>query len=220
MLSNIIRKAIVETKEHKKRVLQESKIVDVRFKMIVESANFKSTKSINDVYVNILSEMIYLNKQGFDEKLIAESVEGLFGVLSNLFGRTAGSIADTFKEKGVNYILSQLGLEGNGYLKNFLITTLGNTNLMDIPKLFTDCNFLTKKIAESIPEAYLRQLEYDKGYGHQFMDTIRNGLYDVLKQSDLAQKLESGISAIVCPLVQKMSSKFSDKLGGLKASLT
>lgn len=219
MLNKVIKKTLVETKENKKRLLQESKIVKTRFTMLMESSPLKTKKQVDDLYVNILAEMIYLHNQGFDNKLIAESVQGVFGVLSNLFGKSGGAIVDTFKEKGVNWILTKLGLEDNSYFKNFLITTLGNTNITDVPKLFTDCSFLTKKIAESIPEAYLRKLEYEKGLGGGISDVIRNTLYDVVRNSDFAQKLEASLAGLVCPVVSKMTSKFENKLSGMKSNL-
>ena len=219
MLNKVIKKTLIETKENKKRLLQESKIVKTRFTMLMESSPLKTKKQVDDLYVNILAEMIYLHNQGFDNKLIAESVQGVFGVLSNLFGKSGGAIVDTFKEKGVNWILTKLGLEDNSYFKNFLITTLGNTNITDVPKLFTDCSFLTKKIAESIPEAYLRKLEYEKGLGGGISDVIRNTLYDVVRNSDFAQKLEASLAGLVCPVVSKMTSKFENKLSGMKSNL-
>jgi hypothetical protein len=218
-LNNVIKENLVQLKEEKKRVIQESKIIDTRFKMIVESDNIKAKEDLDDVFVEILHEMIYLHNQGFDDNLIAESVDGVFGVLTNLFKGSSSSILDTFKEKGVAYIIKKLGLESNTYLQNFLITAIGNTNLADVPKLFTDCNFLTKKIAETIPEAYLRKLEYEKGMGNVFMDAVRNSLYDVIRNSDFANRIESSISGIVCPLVDKMSGGFAKKLGSMESNL-
>ncbi len=218
-INNIIKENLVEAKQQKKKILQESKIIDTRFKIIVESDKLKTKEDLDEVLIEILYEMVYLHNQGFDGNLIAESVDGVFGVLSNLFKGGSSSILDTFKERGVKYIMSHLGLSGNGYLENFLITAIGNTSLSDVPKLFTDCNFLTKKIAESIPEAYLRKLEYEKGMGNVFMDAVRNSLYDVIRNSDFAHRIESGIAGIICPLVEKMSGSFAKKLGTMKSSL-
>lgn len=218
-INNIIKENLIEVKEQKKKLIQENKIIDTRFKIIVESENLKTTDDLDNVLIEILFEMVYLHNQGFDNKLIAESVDGVFGVLSNLFKGSSSSILDTFKERGVKYIMNQLGLKGNGYLESFLITAIGNTNLADVPKLFTDCKFLTKKIAETIPEAYLRKLEYEKGMGNVFMDAVRNSLYDVIRNSDFAQRIETSISGVVCPLVDKMSSSFAKKLGNMKSSL-
>jgi hypothetical protein len=218
-LKGIIKENLIKTQENKNRLLQESNIVKTRLNIILEGKTFKTKKQVDDVYVTILSEMIYLHKQGFNEDIIAENVDSVFGVLGNIFGTGINGVIETFKERGVNYILEKLGLSKNNFLKNFLITSLANTDIKDVPKLFSDCNFLTKKIAESIPEAYLRKLEYDKGMGNVFMDTVRNSLYDVIKNSDFADKVESRISGIVCPLVQQMTGKFSDHLSGMKSSL-
>ena len=218
-LKGIIKENLIKTQENKNRLLQESNIVKTRLNIILEGKTFKTKKQVDDVYVTILSEMIYLHKQGFNEDIIAENVGSVFGALGNIFGTGINGVIETFKEKGVNFILEKLGLSKNNFLKNFLITALGNTDIKDVPKLFSDCDFLTKKIAESIPEAYLRKLEYDKGMGNVFMDTVRNSLYDVIKNSDFADKVESRISGIVCPLVQQMTGKFSDHLSGMKSSL-
>jgi peptidoglycan hydrolase-like protein with peptidoglycan-binding domain len=215
-LNKIIKESLVETKESKKKLIQESKITDLRFKMIVESEN---KQDLEEVLEEVLLEMIYLHNQGFNNQIIAESVDGIFSILSTLFKKTPNAIVDTFKEKGVNFIVSKLGMEENTYLKNFLVTVLGNTNIVDIPKLFTDCNFLTKKIAESIPEAYLRKLEYEKGMGNVFMDGIRNALYDVIRSSDFAQRIENSIAGVVCPIVDKLTGKFEDSIGTMKNKL-
>ncbi len=218
-LKNTIKKNLIETKEVKKQVLTESMIIKNRFNFILESNKIKNKKDLDNVFVTILTEMVHLHKQGFDSSLIEENVSSVFNVLGNLFGGTTNAVIELFKEKGVKFILEKLGIEDNNFLKNFLITALGNTDLKDVPKLFTECEFLTRKIAESVPEAYLRQLEYEKGMGGDFMDYVRNSLYDVIKQSDFADKIESKISGIVCPLVERMSSKFTEQLGTMKSSL-
>ena len=218
-LDKIIKKTLMEASENKKRIIQEEKIISSRFNFILENMEPKTKQGRDEIYMNILSEMIYLDIQGFDKKVISEQVEGVFGVLSNLFGRSTSAIADSFKEKGVEWIVEKLGFGGNSYMKNFLITGLGNVNIMDIPKLFTNCEFLTKKIAETIPEAYLRKLEYQKGIGGMFTDVVRNTLYDVIRESSFAQKLEASIAKIVCPLVTKLTGMFSNKLSGMKTKL-
>jgi peptidoglycan hydrolase-like protein with peptidoglycan-binding domain len=215
-LNNIIKESLIVTKEKKKKTIQESKITNLRFKMIVES---ETKQDLNTILEEVLMEMIYLHNQGFNSQIISENVDDVFNVLSKVFKKSQGAIVGTFKEKGVNYIITNLGMEKNTYLKNFLTTVLGNTNVVDIPKLFTDCDYLTKKIAEAIPEAYLRQLEYDKGMGNVFMDGIRNALHDVINQSDFAQRIEQNIAGVVCPIVDKLGGKFEDSMGSMKSKL-
>ena len=55
--------------------------------------------------------------------------------------------------------------------------------------------------------------------GGDFMDFVRNSLYDVIKSSDFGDKVKEKISGIVCPLVDKMSEKFGNQLDSMKSSL-
>lgn len=218
-LNKTIRKTLVETKESKKRLIQESKIVKTRFKFILESAKPKSKKDLDDVLVNILSEMIYLHKQGFEGKIIAENASSVFNVIGNLFGGTTNTVIEMFRDRGVRYILEQLGIDDNFSLKSYMMTALENTDLKDVPKLFSDCEFLTKKISDSIPESYLKQLEIEEGFGSEFLDIVRSTLHGVIKDSDFSERLEGRIHGIVCPLVERMSSKFGEKLENMKSNL-
>ena len=218
-LVKTIKKTIVETKENKKRLIQESKIVKTRFNIILESSKLKSKKDISDVLINVLIEMVYLDKQGFNDKVIAENASSVFNVIGNLLGGSTNSVIEAFREKGVKYILGQLGLGDNSALRNYMTTALENTDLKDVPKLFSDCDFLTKKISEAVPESYLRQLEMEESMGGEFSDIVKKTLHGVIKDSDFSDRLETRIHSVICPLVDKMSSKFGDKLNGMKSSL-
>jgi hypothetical protein len=218
-LVKTIKKTLVETKENKKRLIQESKIVKTRFNIILESSKLKSKKDINDVLINVLIEMVYLDKQGFNDKVIAENASSVFNVIGNLLGGSTNSVIEAFREKGVKYILGQLGLGDNSALRNYMTTALENTDLKDVPKLFSDCDFLTKKISEAVPESYLRQLEMEESMGGEFSDIVKKTLHGVIKDSDFSDRLETRIHSVICPLVDKMSSKFGDKLNGMKSSL-
>ncbi len=128
-LKNTIKKNLIETKEVKKQVLTESMIVKNRFNFILESNKIKNKKDLDKVFVTILTEMVHLHKQGFDNSIIEENVSSVFNVLGNLFGGTTNAVIELFKEKGVKFILEKLGIEDNNFLKNFLITALGNTDM-------------------------------------------------------------------------------------------
>ena len=57
-LKQNIKKQLVETKDKKSRLLQESKIIQTRFVMIAESSKIKTKKQLDNMFVNLLSEMI------------------------------------------------------------------------------------------------------------------------------------------------------------------
>lgn len=218
-LDKTIKKQLNEAKEVKSKLLQESKIINLRFNMIVESSNLKNKKGRDEVLINLLSEMIYLNKQGFNDKVIAENASSVFNILGNLFGGTTNNVIKLFREKGVKYILEQLGISDSSSLKEYMVTALENTDLKDVPKLFSDCDFLTKKISDSIPESYMKKLQSDNETQSEFTNIVKSTLHDVIKDSDFSSRLEGRISGIVCPLVEKMSSKFGQKLDNMKSTL-
>jgi hypothetical protein len=218
-LDKTIKKQLNEAKEVKSKLLQESKIINLRFNMIVESSNLKNKKGRDEVLVNLLSEMIYLNMQGFNDKVIAENASSVFNILGNLFGGTTNNVITQFRQKGVKYILEQLGISEKSSLREYMVTALENTDLKDVPKLFSDCDFLTKKISDSIPESYMKKLQSDNESQSEFTSIVKNTLHDVIKDSDFSSRLEGRISGIVCPLVEKMSSKFGQKLENMKSTL-
>lgn len=218
-LNKTIRKNLVETKEQKKRLIQESKIVNTRFKIVLESSKLKTKKDFDNVLVNILSEMIYLDKQGFNGNIIEENASSVFNVIGNIFGGTTNSVIEAFKKRGVQYILEQLGLGNNSSLRNYMVTALENTELKDVPKLFSDCEYLTKKLSHAIPESYLKHLELQDGLGSEFSGMVKKTLHGVIKDSDFHERLESKIHSIVCPLVDKINAKFGDKLNNMKSQL-
>ena len=67
---------------------------------------------------------------------------------------------------------------------------------------------LNQTLSDSIPESYLKQLEIEEGFGSDFLDIVRKTLHGVIKDSDFSERLEGRIHGIVCPLVEKINSKF------------
>ena len=49
-----IKKQLVETKDKKSRLLQESKIIQTRFVMIAESSKIKTKKQLYNMFLNLL----------------------------------------------------------------------------------------------------------------------------------------------------------------------
>ena len=206
--------------EKQKKLIHETKVVEDRLQFVIESVGLKNQKDIDRIVEGLFYEMLYLESNNYNREIITENIQAIFDVLGTLFGGTKNGVVGTFKEKGINYILNKLGLEKNSYMGDFLEVVFGNVDLKDIPRLFTDCDFLTKKIAEAVPEAYLKNLQDEKGYDNIFMDYVRNTLYDVITQSDIVQKLEERIAGMVCPITAGLTSKFEDKLTDMKSSLS
>jgi len=206
--------------EKQKKLIHETKVVEDRLQFVIESVGLKNQKDIDRIVEGVFYEMLYLESNNYNREIITENIQAIFDVLGTLFGGTKNGVISTFKEKGIDFILGKLGLDKNSYMGDFLAVVFGNVDLKDVPRLFTDCDFLTKKIAEAVPEAYLKNLQDEKGYDNIFMDYVRNTLYDVIVQSDIVQKLEERIAGMVCPITAGLTSKFEDKLTDMKSSLS
>jgi peptidoglycan hydrolase-like protein with peptidoglycan-binding domain len=215
-LNNIIKENLIQTKENKKKTLQESKIVKTRMDFIVET----NKTNLDSALLSVLFEMFYLDNQGFNGKIIQENVESVFGALGNIFGNKHNEVSERFKEIGVRHILGKLDVSSDTGLGDFLMVALSNTDIKDVPKLFSDCDYLTNKIANAIPEAYLNQLKYDEGMGSEFMEKVKSSLADVIKESDFSDKIKDRIKGIICPLVDNMQEKFGNHLSSMKSKLT
>jgi len=140
MLKKDIRRAILEAKEKKERILIEQEIVTNRILMIFESKeniiNFKKLPKHKRDRISeaFLQEMIYLGQSG----LINEDI-GFMNILKSLFGGLFGrSAIETIAEPLVNKILSAVGFTSNGILKKTVVSLL-TTNPSDLMDSFTDC---------------------------------------------------------------------------------
>jgi len=208
-LKSLIKENLITLSEEKKtKLLGESKIINVRFEIIKESSTENKDKLFND----IISEMVYLNNQGFDKELINE---GFWEILGGLFPST-NTIGETFKEYLTKWLIEAIAPgQENGWIGNIIITSVGNLKIGDITKL-TNCEFTTKLLSKSISEAVVRKFAESKGISGVLADLIRNSMIEQLDSTEFAQKLESGLAHVICPLLGGVSQKMSTVANKMK----
>jgi hypothetical protein len=208
-LKSLIKENLITLSEEKKtKLLGESKIINVRFEIIKESSTGNKDKLFN----NIISEMVYLNNQGFDKELINE---GFWEILGGLFPST-NTIGETFKEYLTKWLIEAIAPgQENGWIGNIIITSVGNLKIGDITKL-TNCEFTTKLLSKSISEAVVRKFAESKGISGVLADLIRNSMIEQLDSTEFAQKLESGLAHVICPLLGGVSQKMSTVANKMK----
>jgi peptidoglycan hydrolase-like protein with peptidoglycan-binding domain len=211
-LNNIVRKKLTETLEKKQKTLTESKIINKRFGLLFEGKTFRTKQEKDELLIGIVSEILYLNSQNYDQKLISEGIDSLFSTLKSMFtDKGFEGIGQTLKERFAVWIAGKLGIESNSYFENLVISVIGNTPVEELPKLLTNCDFLVGKITKALPEAMIRKAQYNKGLGGAIGDVVRNSLYDMIEDNEFSNKVSNGLSTIVCPLI----SKLKDNLGGV-----
>lgn len=201
-LKSLIKENLITLSEEKKNnLLGESKIINTRFGIIKESKTEDKEKLFNEV----ISEMFYLNNQGFDKELINE---GFWEILKGLFPST-DVIAQWFKEYMAKWLIEAVAPgQENGWIGNIIITTIGNLKVGDITKL-TNCEFTTKLLAKSISEGVVRKFAESKGVSGALADLIRNSMIEHLDGTEFVQKLESGLAHVICPLLGGVAQKMS-----------
>lgn len=214
-LKNLIHENLLNLSTNKrKNLLSEQKIIKNRFNIITESYNLKTKKGKNQFSKQLFSELVYLNKQGFNQDLIQE---GLFDSIGGLFGNLTGSIFDYFKEYAGKWLLEQFGVDTNSWLAGTIITAVGNINVGDIGKM-GDCNFWTKILSKSIAEGTVRYFQGKTVGIGPLQDILRNTLVETLEQTDIGQKLEGTLGTILCPMISKLSGKMETLNDTLKTN--
>lgn len=213
-LKNLVRESLLEIKEKKiKSNLSEGKIVKGRLSIISENVVLKTNKQKDKFCDELLSEMIYLNSQGFNKQVINE---GFFDVLKGLFGHAPEGIMEYFKEYMGKWLIEHLTpVDPDGWIGNIIITSVGNLAIGDIPKL-TDCNFLTKLISKSVGEGTVRKLTHEQGLDGAFYDVLRNSIVDMLDSTSLVTKIEEGLGGVICPLLGGVKTKMDSATDKLK----
>jgi dihydroneopterin aldolase len=202
-------------------LVEESKIINNRFKIIAEGKNLKTKKGKKQLASDLVNESIYLTEQGFSPQLINED---LFDFVKSLFPKGAADpVMEMTKEYAVEWLFKQLNLDPKGWLGTMVSTTIGNIDIADVPKLWSDCSYVTGLLSESIVEGGIKKIQgnylstsSDPGLQGMIYDTMRNTIMEALKATDFAQQLQSKLSEVICPLIGKLGTKVSDATEAIK----
>jgi len=208
-----IRENLLEVESKKKSLLQESKIINSRFKIIGEGVNTLSKIQTKKTFDTILSECNYLKNQGYNESLINE---GFLEVMSDLFGEEGPQFWDTVKTKLSDYISSKFGVDD--WMKEKMIEGIGNVEIEEIPKLFTDCRFLVQKITDAAMEGFNDNISI-QGNDNTVPGIFRQSLDNVIGGDDFRRKLEDSFTTVVCPAMGQINQNMVNKLEDFKKTM-
>jgi len=216
-LKNIIREGLINFDNTKKKTLtEERKIASNRFKIVLEGRNLKSKKEQRKIGNELFEEVFYLKSQGFDNKVIEES---LFDFFKSILGQTPGSVVDVFKERLADKLLSAIGVDPTGWIGGTISTAFGNLDITDAGKLVSDCSFTTNLISKSIAEEAINQLKKKAGTTNVLYDVISNSVIESLSESQLGKKIESALGTIICPVLSGVGTKMANTETELKEKM-
>jgi pyruvate/2-oxoglutarate dehydrogenase complex dihydrolipoamide acyltransferase (E2) component len=221
-LKKSLKKNLIEAKEKQEDLMVENKIITNRFNFLFEGRSFETEKEKDYLVESIITEIGYLKTQGYSSRAINE---GLFSMLGNIFGGSVKSIPAVFGEYIAGWLTKTLGIPQNSYMGSVVVALVGNLNIADYDKFFSDCRFASNKIADSLIEGYVLQLQNEKnlntGASGFIVSALRNSVVDYFTEdkSSLIQILEDKIGEFLCPKLSKLSSAISDKTDDLKSKI-
>ena len=221
-LKKSLKKNLIEVKEKKQDLMVENKIISNRFNFLFEGRSFETEEEKDYLVESIITEIGYLKIQGYTPQAINE---GLFSMLGNIFGGSVKSIPAVFGEYIAGWLTKTLGIPQNSYMGSVVVALVGNLNIADYDKFFSDCRFASNKIADSLIEGYVLQLQNEKnlntGASGFIVSALRNSVVDYFTEdkTSLIQILEDKIGEFLCPKLSKLSSAITDKTDDLKTKI-
>jgi hypothetical protein len=221
-LKKSLKKNLIEAKEKKEDLMVENKIITNRFNFLFEGRSFETEEEKDYLVESIITEIGYLKIQGYTPQAINE---GLFSMLGNIFGGSVKSIPAVFGEYIAGWLTKTLGIPQNSYMGSVVVALVGNLNIADYDKFFSDCRFASNKIADSLIEGYVLQLQNEKnlntGASGFIVSALRNSVVDYFTEdkTSLIQILEDKIGEFLCPKLSKLSSAITDKTDDLKTKI-
>lgn len=218
-LKKNLKQTLTEKRQLEENLIIERKIVSNRYNLIGNGVILETEDQQIKFVESIIAETQYLSAQGYSSEVINEQ---LFDMIGSLFKGSFTSVPAVFGEYIAAWLLKTLGLPKDSYMGGVIIALVGNLNISDYDKFFTDCRFATNKIADSLIEGYIIKLQNEKsmnqGAGGFVLSALRNAVVDYFTEdkSGLIEKLEEKLGEFICPKLSKVSSKMGDVAQSVK----
>jgi len=185
-----LKKHITEVKKNSEKKLQESKVIKTRL-MIAENVS------------GIVSEVKYLRKQNFNTELVNEN---LLSVLNQMFEDDGPQFMETVKSKLTDFLMSKLNI--GEFEKKVVEKAVGDTDVEDVPKLFTEPRFLASKLAEVYNEDF--STEYLDNLPEFMKSKVAKLAQDPNSEKELEDMFVDMLSPVMGDINTKMDAKMKD----------
>ena len=210
-ITNLIKENLTKLKREKdSSLLIETKIIKSRTQLLSENRILKFKQPREKFFNEIISEAMYLNKQGFDKQIIKEefwdSLKGLFGE------HGSNAIFTTFKEYMGKYLVGKLtSINPNGWMGENIKDAISKIHIEDLDKI-TDCNFISRKISTSITDSIISKVSKGQDIeGGNISSIVKGGLDKSIDRTELTKNIHEGITKLICPVLGDVSKKLKEK---------
>lgn len=192
----------------KKSTLNNKTVIRERFLKIANS-KLNKTDKIN----RIVSEGYLMVNSGVNKKLINEE----FSWLSNLLGLGGEGVISTFKTNIAKKIIDKFIPDGSkSWLGGIAANAIGNIPLGDyFNGNILKCDFVSGEITKSITEEVVTKVQQNKDLNGGFYDVIKNSLVEYIDDTPFFNKIQEGISNMICPYMEDISGSLGKAFGHL-----
>jgi len=194
-LNKTIRKNLLEVKENKGNLIQESNIIKNRFNVILESPRIKSKNEMIRLYSRVIKESVKLRTLNHNNELINESLLDLFNTLFKDGG--GAKITNAFRTASADFLIEKLKLKSDSILSSSIKKITDEVSPEETAKLFSDCNHFCEVLSEQV--------------------ISKMGLSDEISRKNFERSFKSDLKTMICPLLDKIGSKMEKKFSEMKS---
>ena len=189
-----------------KKHLQE--IENNRNKRISESSIIKTRLSNTNTFGGLVSEVKYMKTQKFNVELINEN---LVSVLNQMFQEDGPQFMETVKKKLTEFLMSKLNV--SEFEQKVIEKAIGDTDIDDVPKLFTEPRFLASKLAEVYSE------DFSTDYLETLPEFMKSKVAKLAQDPNNEKELEDMFVDMLNPLMGDISSKMELKMKDIRDNI-
>jgi len=190
-----LKKHLQEIEENRNRKISESSIINTR---LLNSGTFPK----------LVSEVKYMKTQKFDVELINEN---LIAVLNQMFQDDGPQFMETVKKKLTEFLMSKLNV--SEFEQKVIEKAIGDTDIDDVAKLFTEPRFLASKLAEVYTE------DFSTDYLETLPEFMKSKVAQLAQDPNNEKELEDMFVDMLNPLMGDINSKMELKMKDIRDNI-
>ena len=189
-----------------KKHLQE--IENNRNKRISESSIINTRLLNSGTFPKLVSEVKYMKTQKFDVELINEN---LIAVLNQMFQDDGPQFMETVKKKLTEFLMNKLNV--SEFEQKVIEKAIGDTDIDDVAKLFTEPRFLASKLAEVYTE------DFSTDYLETLPEFMKSKVAQLAQDPNNEKELEDMFVDMLNPLMGDVNSKMELKMKDIRDNI-
>jgi len=190
-----LKKHLQEIEENRNRKISESSIINTR---LLNS----------DTFPKLVSEVKYMKTQKFDVELINEN---LIAVLNQMFQDDGPQFMETVKKKLTEFLMNKLNV--SEFEQKVIEKAIGDTDIDDVAKLFTEPRFLASKLAEVYTE------DFSTDYLETLPEFMKSKVAQLAQDPNNEKELEDMFVDMLNPLMGDINSKMELKMKDIRDNI-